>query len=75
MLARATVRVLRRVPPERRVMWAARLLWVSVAGAVVSTVFFAHSGFERVVMAISWLAITVTMVDVVLTADVRANES
>jgi hypothetical protein len=70
-VSRWTIRLLKRIDPEERLLWAARLFWFSIVGGIVSTVFFAEGGFQRIVMAISWVAITVTCTDVTLTADVR----
>lgn len=69
-----TVSLLRRVSPERRVHVAAWLFWLSVALGTASVVLLAQSPYERVLMAISWGAISITCADVILTADVRANE-
>lgn len=73
-MGRWTIELLRRVSPETRLHVASYLFWLSLLGGIVSTAVFATGGFERVVMAISWLAITISCVDVILTADVRDNE-
>lgn len=70
-MSRWTVSLLKRIDPDVRLQWAARLFWFSLIGGLLSTVFLARDSYERVLMAISWGAITITCVDVVLTADVR----
>jgi len=70
-MARWTIHLLRRCPPHQRLHIAAWLFWVSILLGVVSTLFLAKGGYEKVLMAISWGAITITAVDVVLTADTR----
>lgn len=77
MLSRALVRALDHVPPEKRRTWASRVLLLSLAGWALSHVgllFLPPWFFEHMVMAISWVAITLTAVDVLSTTDVRANE-
>lgn len=65
------------VDPERRRLWAARLLIFSVVGWVASHVVLEvvdEGGFfNHVLMAISWWAVGATCADVVQTADVRAE--
>jgi hypothetical protein len=74
-VGRWTVHLLRRLDPAQRLHVAAWLFWLSILGGVLSTLLLAHSGYERVLMGISWGAITITTVDVVLTADVRDETS
>lgn len=69
-----TIRLLRRVPTETRLHVAAYLFWISIALGIYCTFFISKGGFEMILMAISWLAVTLTCVDVILTADVRDNE-
>lgn len=71
MLGRWTVRLLKKLPPNKRLLIAAWLLWASVFGGIICTTFFASEPFERIVMAISWGAITITCVDVIISSDVR----
>lgn len=73
-MAKWTIRWLRKIPPEKRLLWAARLFWLSVLFGTFSIVFFCDNSFERVLMAISWGAITITTVDIVATTDVRNEE-
>lgn len=73
-MARWTIRWLRKIKPERRLIMAARLFWWSIFLGILSIVFLCDNGFERVLMAISWGAITVTCVDIVATTDVRNEE-
>lgn len=70
-MGRWTVRWLKTVKPERRLLWAALLFWWTVGLGIACTVFLCHTWFERVLMLISWGAITITCVDIVCTTDVR----
>lgn len=70
-----TIRLLRRVEPETRLHVASYLFWISILLGTYCTFFVAKGGFEMILMAISWLAVTLTCIDVILTADVRDNES
>lgn len=62
------------VSPSKRVKIAWVLLILSVLGGIWSVVFLAKSGYEKVLMAISWGAITITALDLVATTDVRNND-
>ena len=57
-------------PTTRRRIAAVHLV-ASVIGMVAFTVLVAHDPFEKVLMAISWYAITITSADVLATTDVR----
>ena len=70
-MSRWTIKWLKSIEPERRLLWAALLFWFSIFLGIMSVVFLCNSGFERVLMAISWGAITVTCIDIVATTDVR----
>lgn len=69
-----TVKWLQKVDPEKRLLWAARLFWGSLILGILSVVFLCDSWFERILMAISWGAITVTCADLLSTNDVRVKE-
>lgn len=69
-----TIRLLKCVDPEDRLHWAARVFWWSVVLGILSVVFLCSGWFERVLMAISWLAVNITCIDIILTTDVRAKE-
>ncbi len=73
-MGRWTIQLLRCVPTETRLHVAAYLYWISIILGVYSTLYIANGGFEKILMAISWLAVTLTCVDVILTADVRDND-
>ena len=73
MLGKWTVRWLKKIDPELRLLYAARLFWISIVLGIFCTAFLCDSWFERVLMAISWGAITITCVDIIVTADVRAS--
>lgn len=70
-IAHWTVRWLKKLPTEDRLLWSARLFWVSIFLGILSVLFLCDDWFERTLMAISWLAITVTCADIVATTDVR----
>jgi hypothetical protein len=75
--ANAVVRALDHVPPERRRAWASRLFLGSLVGwglCHIGLVLLPPWFFEHVLLAISWAAISLTALDVLSTADVRANE-
>lgn len=67
--------MLRKIDPETRLNVAAYMFWISIILGALSVMFLANNGYEQVLMAISWGAITVTCLDVILTADVRAEDS
>ena len=69
-----TINLLRRVEPEKRLHAAAWIFWVSIVLGVTSVVLLAQGGYEKVLLAISWGAVTLTAVDVILTADVRVDD-
>lgn len=69
-----TIKLLRRVEPETRLHVASYMFWITIFLGTYCTLFVAKGGFEMILMAISWLAVTLTCVDVILTADVRDNE-
>jgi hypothetical protein len=73
-MGRWTVKLLQNIEPDVRLLMAARLFWASIILGILSVLFICSSSFERVLMAISWGAITVTCVDIVATTDVRDNE-
>jgi hypothetical protein len=73
-MARWTIRWLKKTRPELRLLWAARLFWICNVLGILSVIFLCKTGFERVLMAISWGAITITCVDIVATTDVRDEE-
>lgn len=73
-MGRWTIELLRRISSETRLHVAAYLFWTSIALGAYCTFFVAKGGFEMILMAISWLAVTLTCLDVILTADVRDNE-
>lgn len=60
--------------PNNRVKGAWALFFLSLALGTYCTIWISQTPFERVLMAISWGAITITCLDVIATTDVRANE-
>lgn len=73
-ISRLTVKLLQRISPQKRLELAASLFWWTIFLGVLSVVFLCHDWFQRILMIISWLAVTITCVDIVCTSDVRANE-
>jgi hypothetical protein len=67
-----------RIDPDNRRLYAARLLIGSIVGWLASHVLLVLLGessfFNHTVMLISWWAITLTCVDVIVTSDVRAEQ-
>lgn len=74
IVARWTIRWLKSVEPQRRLLWAAQAFWWTVALGLLSVIFLCHTWFERILMIISWGAITITCVDIIATSDVRDEE-
>lgn len=60
--------------PKTRVKAAWIFLLLTLVGGVYSVIWISHDPFEKILMAISWGAITITCLDIVLTADVRVNK-
>lgn len=75
-MARWTVKWLRNISPELRLLWAARLFWWSIFGAVITMpiAWFELRWFGLLLNGISWLAITFTAWDIIQTADVRNEQ-
>jgi hypothetical protein len=78
VIAAKLIALLDRVDTEQRRIWAARILIVSVVGWAVSHILLVATGrtsfFEHCLMAISWAAISVSAIDVVITSDVREQQ-
>ena len=85
MISRVILQGLDDVDPDRRRLWAVRLLLATTALHVASHAALAalqtmtrpaaaQLFFEHMMLFISFVAIEVTCVDVVATNDVRANE-
>jgi hypothetical protein len=70
-MSRLVISLLRRIDPETRLEWAARIFVASIILGALSVIFLAEGYYQKVLMFISWGAITVTCIDVILTADVR----
>jgi hypothetical protein len=73
-MGRLTIKLLRRISPNQRLIGAAYLFWWSIVGGTISTVWIAQTANQKVLMAISWGAITITAYDVIVTSDVRAEQ-
>lgn len=68
-------RLLRRLRDPQVRFWAACGLFVlSIALGIWSTIVLCHDSFQRVLMAISWGAITITCLDIMATTDVRKEQ-
>ncbi len=78
MIADALVRALDHVEPERRRRWASRIFVWSLIGwglTHVGLIVLPPWFFEHVMVAVSWVAIAITAIDVLSTTDVRASEN
>lgn len=73
-MGRITINFLRRLDPERRLIVSVYLFWASIVGGIYSCVWVATSAYEKILMGISWGAITLTAIDVIVTSDVRAEQ-
>lgn len=73
-MGQLTIKLLRKLDPEQRLVVAAYLFWFSIVGGVYSTVEIATKSYEQILMAISWGAITITCIDVIVGADIRAEQ-
>lgn len=60
--------------PEYRFRAAVAMFFISLIAGTYCTIALCHTGFERVLMAISWGAITITAVDLMATTDVRKEQ-
>jgi len=71
------VKTLANTNPERRRLYAARILVGSLVGWIASHVLFFVLGitgaFEHVINLISWWAITLTAWDILATSDVKVD--
>ena len=58
-------------------VWRLRLAWIIVAASIIGWPISAltwASGEPQFVLALSWLALTITALDVLSTSDVRAEQ-
>jgi hypothetical protein len=60
--------------PKVRFYGAVVLFFASILGGIHSVVFVAKTPYDRILIGISWLAITITAVDVMATTDVRKEQ-
>lgn len=71
------IAIILEIPPEKRRLYAARLLICSFVGWIIShcllVILKESTFFNHTLNAISWIAIQITCVDVILTTDVRAE--
>ena len=71
------VKAMARTNPERRRLYAARILVGSLVGWIASHFLFFSLGitgaFEHVINLISWWAITLTAWDILATSDVKVD--
>jgi hypothetical protein len=73
-MSRWTILWLQKISPIKRLEWAAGIFWWTVLLGLLSTIFLCHDWFQRILMIISWGAITITAVDIICTSDVRSKE-
>lgn len=62
------------IKPQVRKNLAAIHFWVSLVAGIICTIFIAKDPFEKVLMGISFYAITITAWDVWQTSDVRTQQ-
>jgi hypothetical protein len=74
VISKWTIRWLQKISPLKRLEWAANIFWWTVVLGILSTLFLCHGWFQRILMIISWGAITITAVDIICTTDVREVE-
>jgi hypothetical protein len=60
--------------PKVRFYGAIVLLVISILAGIHSVLFIADSSYERILIGISWGAITLTALDIVATTDIKANK-
>ncbi|HEX5672252.1 MAG TPA: hypothetical protein VFY46_05965 [Acidimicrobiia bacterium] len=77
MLAARLVKTLAKTDPEKRRLYASRILIASIAGWIITHIMFLMMGitgvFEHVLNLISWWAITLTAWDILATTDVKVD--
>lgn len=73
-MSRWTIKWLQRISPEKRLRWSASLFWWTILLGALSTIFLCKGWFQKILMMISWGAITITVVDIICTSDVRNKE-
>lgn len=73
-MGRWTIKLLKRCPPDQRLLIAARLFWISIALGVFCSLVIAQGWYEGILMGISWGAITITCVDVIVGTDIRDEQ-
>lgn len=73
-MGQLTINLLRRISPEKRLHVSAYLFWISVIGGIYSVIWIASGSYEQILMGISWGAITITCIDVIVSADIRAEQ-
>lgn len=72
-MARLLIRLLRSVPPETRLTAAAWMIILATAAWPISAFTIARHE-PPFILGLSWLAIIVTAVDIIVTADVRQEQ-
>lgn len=72
-MGQLTIRLLRRIDPETRLTVAAYLFWISIGAGIASCLWLTNNWYEKVLMGISWGAITITCIDIIVSADIRAE--
>lgn len=60
--------------PKTRFYGAIVLLCISILAGIHSVLFIAKDPYERILIGISWFAITITALDIVATTDIKANK-
>jgi len=61
--------------PKFRFYGAVVLFVLSILAGIHSVLFIAHDSYERILIGISWAAVTITAVDIMATTDIKANKN
>lgn len=78
-MTRWLIEALERTDPAERKLWAARCLIASVVAAVANVVLYLVGVIDSkalilVTLVLSWLALTITAADLLMTTDVRGEQ-
>ena len=60
--------------PSNRFYGAVVLFFISLIAGLHSIIFVAHTPYEKILIGISWGAISLTCLDIVATTDVRKEK-
>lgn len=60
--------------PKIRFYGAVGLFCLTILAGLHSVLFVAHTGYEKILIGISWGALTLTAIDIMATTDVRKEK-